>query len=317
MKLKFGIIGAGIAGAWLANRLSRAGHEVLVFEKSRGLGGRMATRRRDELAFDHGAQFFTARTAAFRSMLDEHPRQIAEWQPKVVTLGDVTKPYKRDWFEPHYVGMPGMGGICRALLDDTTVELETEVSHLAPVDDGWLLSDQTGKETRLDWVISTAPAEQTVKIMPGAALDRVVYSPCFALMVPLESRPAFDAAVVRGSALEWLAVTSSRPGRSDTPGMVAHASPQWSQAHYDDDREPLIDSLLLVLRNLGISVGSEAALHRWRYARVVTTHDEPYWLDYDNKLAACGDWGVGPRVEDAFTSADRLSTALLTGVLSA
>ncbi|MFO8005299.1 NAD(P)-binding protein [Thioalkalivibrio sp.] len=63
--MKIAIIGAGRAGLSAANRLREAGADCTVFEKSRGLGGRMATRRVGSLQFDHGAQYFTARGARF------------------------------------------------------------------------------------------------------------------------------------------------------------------------------------------------------------------------------------------------------------
>ncbi|MFM8721078.1 MAG: FAD-dependent oxidoreductase, partial [Chthoniobacterales bacterium] len=67
------VIGAGLAGLAAAGRLRKAGQDVLVLEKSRGLGGRAATRRWDGLPVDHGAQFFTARSEDFRD-------QVARWQ---------------------------------------------------------------------------------------------------------------------------------------------------------------------------------------------------------------------------------------------
>lgn len=306
MNNRIGIIGAGIAGAWLANQLSQQGNWVTVFEKSRGLGGRLATRRLDDITFDHGAQFFTARTQEFQNLLDIHREHIADWQPKVMTIGDLPKPFKRNWFEPHYIGVPGMGAVCRQLLSDVQVELGFEVQALYQTNTGWLLVTEDGKREEVDWVISTAPAEQTQKLIPSAPLEDVAYSPCFALMVYLETPPSFDAAVIRGGPLEWLAVTASRHARPTTSGIVAHATPEWSQDHFDEDRDTVSESLLTVLGDLKVQVRSVAALHRWRYARVVTTHREPFWLDEENQLAACGDWGVGANVEDAFTSANLL-----------
>lgn len=49
------VIGAGIAGLVCAQQLSQAGYSVLVVEKSRGLGGRLATRRLHGTWADHGA----------------------------------------------------------------------------------------------------------------------------------------------------------------------------------------------------------------------------------------------------------------------
>lgn len=58
---KIAIIGAGVSGLIVAN-------EVTIFDKSRGIGGRMATRRVDNYHFDHGAQFFTAKSEEFKEL---------------------------------------------------------------------------------------------------------------------------------------------------------------------------------------------------------------------------------------------------------
>ena len=64
------IIGAGLAGLSAANKLKHAGHNVLIIDKGRGIGGRLAGRRIGDASFDHGAQFFTAREASFKATVE-------------------------------------------------------------------------------------------------------------------------------------------------------------------------------------------------------------------------------------------------------
>ena len=54
------IIGAGITGLIAGYHLNKAGREILIVDKSRGVGGRMATRRIGDASFDHGANFLYA-----------------------------------------------------------------------------------------------------------------------------------------------------------------------------------------------------------------------------------------------------------------
>jgi photolyase PhrII len=67
---KVAVIGAGVAGLMAARTLNDHGLEVQLFEKSRGLSGRAATRRVDEFQYDHGAQYFTARHPVFRRYVE-------------------------------------------------------------------------------------------------------------------------------------------------------------------------------------------------------------------------------------------------------
>jgi cation diffusion facilitator CzcD-associated flavoprotein CzcO len=65
------VVGAGLAGLLAANQLQAAGHTVLVVEKGRGVGGRLATWRLGPGRGDYGAQFFTVREPQFQAIVDE------------------------------------------------------------------------------------------------------------------------------------------------------------------------------------------------------------------------------------------------------
>ena len=71
--LRVAVIGAGLAGLSAARTLRDQDHEVRVFDKGRGVGGRTSTRRSKSFAFDHGAQYFTAHDERFG-------RLVASWQ---------------------------------------------------------------------------------------------------------------------------------------------------------------------------------------------------------------------------------------------
>lgn len=74
--VRIGIVGAGMAGLSCAQELRRKGHDTVSFDKGRGPGGRMSTRRIDtppaQTAFDYGVQYFTVRDPAFVT-------QVATW----------------------------------------------------------------------------------------------------------------------------------------------------------------------------------------------------------------------------------------------
>ncbi len=91
MTRRWAVIGGGMAGLAAARRLVGAGCEVRLVDKSRGVGGRMATRRAEGHQFDHGAQFFTARGDGFSREVEA-----------LVAAGGVA-----GWGEVGYVGTPG------------------------------------------------------------------------------------------------------------------------------------------------------------------------------------------------------------------
>ena len=85
-EVRIAVIGAGIAGLACARELARADAKVTVFERSRGLGGRLGTRRQGNLAFDHGAQFITARSRSFVKYAEVAGRAgvLGRWSPRIL-----------------------------------------------------------------------------------------------------------------------------------------------------------------------------------------------------------------------------------------
>jgi len=320
--MNLAVIGAGLAGLVVARQLGE-NFKVKVFEKSRGVSGRLATRYAEDFVFDHGAQYFTARSRAFRSLIRPLLTEgvLQNWIPKVVTIEKNKKPYKRQWFEPHYVATPNMNELGRVLCRDLVVIKECNILSLVADSGGWRLEQAGGELTgRFDWVISTAPAPQTLTILPSAFLHRqilesVKMTACFSLMLGFDEAPAFnfDAAIVKNSAIGWLAVNSHKPGRDGSYTLLVQTSPEWADEHIDmrpDRVESTLISELQELIDIDWPVPVHSDLHRWRYAGTSVAADEDYLIDHKNQLAACGDWCIEGRVEAAFLSARGLAREL-------
>lgn len=311
---RIAVIGAGIAGITLANALHSSA-EVVVFEKSRGTGGRMATRRRDGWRFNLGAQFFTVRSEALEQLLPEFSGRglVEPWQAKIVTLSPVRRTFKRLWHEAHYRGLPGMNAVVRHMAEDLDVRLQTPVAGINRHRNAWLLQGDEGEQLGyFDLVVTTAPAPQSAELLPAEfsgheQLKAVEFTPCFALMLAYRKplKLTFSAAVVRDSPLAWLAVDR----HSDTTGpgttLLAHSSNEWAAENLAMPMHRVGKVLFEALQDL---CGAQCSrpdhfdLHQWRYARVESALDIDYLFDADRGLAACGDWCRGSRVEDAFLS---------------
>lgn len=164
---KLAIIGAGLAGLVAANRLSPV-MRVDVFEKSRGFGGRMATRRADPFTFDHGAQYFTAKSPAFRKFLEPLMAAgvVADWNPRLVTLSSAgTKP--RASTHPCLVAVPGMSAIGRHLAQGIKIHGEWHANPLEGSAGAWYVVSATGERSGpYEWVITATPAVQAAALLP-------------------------------------------------------------------------------------------------------------------------------------------------------
>jgi len=308
---KVAIIGAGMAGLAAAERLAAGGVGSLIFEKSRGFGGRMATRRTGDLQFDHGAQFFTARGPAFFA-------QTSRWREAGVV---------DEWSAGSYVGAPGMTAPARAMAANHACVTQAQVSRLMRGDAGWSVCDDRGViaapgNGSYEAVILAVPAPQAIPLAASAgarmpSLQHVEYAPCVALMLafaPETQCPLKTWMKTDFSPLAWIARNSSKPGRSrDAQTWVAHARPDWSREHLETSPEELRAPLLAAFRRATgiLDDPTHISAHRWRYALVEQALGVPCLFDADAMLGACGDWCLGRRVECAYDSGCAMADTLL------
>ena len=286
----------------------------------------MATRYAGNFEFDHGAQFFTARTHAFRSFLQPliDDGVVAHWKAEFAEFDRSSMTTLRSWDDeyPHYVGAPRMNSIGKVLSADLNIAFDTAITAIARNKDGWALSDGGGTQSGpFDWLVVTSPAPQTAALAE-AFPDLVAYCRernmlgCFALMLgfakPIDLQ--WQAALVRDADISWISVNSSKPVRKSPFSLVVHSTNAWADAHLEDSidfvlRHMLDEASLVTGEDLGGAVHRE--VHRWRYANIDIQAGPTYFVDADNRLAACGDWCVRGRIESAFTSASDLAGSLV------
>lgn len=320
--LNIAVIGAGLAGVSFARELADRA-KVTVFEKSRGAGGRMATRYAGPFEFDHGAQYFTVRSEAFRAALDPFLASglVQAWAGRVVRLKPGTAPEDAPADADRYVAVPRMNALVKAMADGLDLRPGVQVAKLDRCADGWHLLDAEGTAFGpFDWVVSSAPSVQAAALAPpgfsGAeALRSVRMRGNFTLMLGFEEtlEPGWEGAFVDDNPLGWIAVNSAKPGRPGATSLVVQSANDWAEAHLEDDPERVKAAMIREVKVLtGIDAGRavHSALHRWRYADVPTPAGAPFLMDEVLRFAACGDWCLKGRVEAAFTSGTGLAGAL-------
>ncbi len=325
------IVGAGVAGLTAAAELRDRGQRVVVLEKSRGLGGRAATRRRGNLRIDHGAQFFTARDPRFQARIDawRATGDVAVW-----TRGMATWHPDAGWTEPDADGHPryapptGMSALGRLLGDGVDVRREAPVVRVTPIAGGWRATLADGSAVDARAALLTAPAPQARALLADAPLaagaDEVLgaidFEPCFAVLAGYaEASPPWPAVRVEGHPhLAWVANDGSRRGPAGAGGptiLVLHATPAFTRAHLDAPHEAVADALLGAATAI-VPWADRTAwrdVHRWRYAKPVATHPEPYLMAAPGLLVA-GDAFGSDRVEGAFASGLAAGAALAEGL---
>lgn len=316
------VIGAGLAGLSAAQTLRQAGFSVDVVDKSRGVGGRMSTRRGDGWTCDHGAQYFTARDPGFRAELARWQQAgvAALWSPRIVVI-DAHGVREAGERTERFVGVPGMTAPARLLAEHLRVQTGMTITGLRRDADGWraVCAEQGELEARFDGVVLAVPAPQAAPLLApvsprlAAVASRARMEGCWSVMLRFDQaldRP-FDAAFVNDGPLRWVARNSGKPGREGQETWLLHASAAWSEAHLEAEAERVAQALIDAFVTLGGKPPQAWSAHRWRYAITESAVDGGCLWCPDEGLGLCGDWLNGGRVEGAWLSGRALGREMV------
>lgn len=322
---KIAIIGAGLSGLTAATVLKDHA-DITLFEKSRGVSGRIATRWADPYFFDHGAQFFKADSEEFKNFISPMISEgiIDLWHGRFVEFEHQKIINRRQWNDQpaHYVGVPGMNAIGKYLSQGLNIKLEVRIKSITKKNDQWTLQDEHGNTLgNYDWVLLAIPAEQASELLPHSVsfykqVSTTKMQACFSLMLGFETRLPleFDAALVGGEDISWISVNNSKPGRTQSFSLLVHSSNRWANQHIDDNRDDVLQYLCHktseIIRH-DLNKADHKAIHGWRFANIAKQNGPHYLLDSQEKIGACGDWLIQGRVESAFTSGFEISHAMI------
>ena len=310
------IVGAGMTGLTAASELQQKGHNVIVFDKGRGVGGRLASRRIGLATFDHGAQFMTGRDPRFAAAIDEWRRigVVEEWyrSPAQGTEG-----------HPRWRGKPTVTAVAKHLARNLNVLLEKRIVLVRRDAAGWVAELENGETVCANAVLLTPPVPQSLALLDAglvemppeerAHLESIEYDPCLTGRLVLDgpSRiPPPGGLSPREGPIAWIADNQMK-GASATPAVTIHATAAFSREHWDRDRR---ESVLELLRAAEPWLGSEVTefqVHGWRYSKPICTDENPcFVLSKSPPLVLAGDAFAGPRLEGAAISGWAAADAL-------
>jgi predicted NAD/FAD-dependent oxidoreductase len=311
------VVGAGMAGLVAARKLRASGRPVVVLDKGRGVGGRIATRRIEDATFDHGAQFFTIRDPDFE-------RLAAEW----ITAGAAA-----EWCHGfgqgadghlRFRGAPAMNAIAKHLAAGLNIRTEAKVVSIYLEPDGWRVRLENGQTLAAGSLLLTAPVPQSLALLETggvnlpAELERelksITYDCCLAVMVRLVERSALKwpgALQLNSEPIAWLADNQIK-GVSVTPSVTIHAGAKFSSANWDRDRQDVGRELLAAARTHIGSAVKDFQVHGWRYSKPIMLHRERCVVAMRQPLLVlAGDAFGAARVEGAALSGLAAATVLL------
>jgi renalase len=323
------VVGAGLSGLVAARTLEENGHASVVFDKARSVGGRMATRRLTGQGgavalLDHGAQFFTARSAEFQA-------EVERW----LSLG-----IAHEWCRgfgaaqdgyPRFCAPGGMNAVAKHLATSVNTVVSTTVKSVRTDGDQLVVAtvDEVNHVCRA--VLLTPPVAQSLALCDNGslglprderhALEAVRYARCLALLVTVDQPGLIGApggmqlTTDTDTTFSFIADNQSK-GLSAVPALTFHANDEISETHYDDADEEL--AALLLLAALPYLDGADVIsmeLKRWRFARPIVTHPQRCLAVYPTpgtSLVFAGDAFGEARVEGAYLSGRAAAQRLMS-----
>jgi predicted NAD/FAD-dependent oxidoreductase len=311
------VVGAGLAGLLAARRLDAAGVPAVVLDGRAVVGGRLATRDLAGARLDHGAQFFTVRSAAFAA---EAEAWLAGGAAYEWCRGFDQPPARPDGF-PRYAATSGMAALAASLAAGVEVHLGCPVRAVSGA--GRVVLDG-GREIEPAAVLLTPPVPESLALVDAGAgalpagiragLDAVTYQPTLAVLAVLDrpSRVPPPGAVQPGGGAFSFVADNQAKGISALPAVTLHAGGELSAACWDDPDAAVLGRLLGEGRRWLGSEPRAATLERWRHARPTVLHPERCVLvDGAVPLVFAGDGFGEARMEGAACSGWAAASALL------
>ncbi|HXH31032.1 MAG TPA: FAD-dependent oxidoreductase [Bacteriovoracaceae bacterium] len=282
------IIGAGLSGLTVARSLKEKGHETLILEKSKGLGGRVATRRIEDLGFDHGASFFHD---------SQQSRELIKGQKLICESYKTSGIFLRG----------GMNQLPKSLATGLKILKDHRVESLRKLGADWELRTENNQTFNAEKVILTAPLPQALELLEKSQigydknLGKVTYHKSLLALVIMKPSGSFSSLPP-----ELTSILAMRERDLHPDGFVVRASYDFSEKHFDAP-EPDILKMLTSLIERAWTIPPQLThieLKKWRYSQPVFSLPVPY-VQLQQSLFLIG---------DAFISGD--STGAVSSALS-
>jgi renalase len=313
---KLTIIGSGFSAGVLSRSINDK--DIIIFDKSRGPGGRSSTRRVENIGvFDHGLQFVSPKEKKFELFLNNYLSSfIKQWDGDYICFEE-----SRKIEDKKYIGKSGNNDFVKNLIN-TKVYYQKELISIKKVKDFWLLDFKDGTKNECEKLALTIPLEQCKKITETEQLNlkfEGVMEPNLTTMVAFDKNleilgNAFK--FKKNSILGWVANESSKLREVNNPNLelwTLQSSLIFAQKNIQEYRlkkEQIMDLMIDEFMNIFNIKNTNIVhkdIHGWLYAYKLEKFENDFFWDQEINLGICGDWMCGSTAESAWRSATGLA----------
>ena len=315
--IDFCILGSGIAGSTVANLLSKK-YSVHVFDKARGPGGRSSNKRfKNNLSFDHGVQYISPKSKPFTKYIQKLCRNkiLKSWDDNHLDFTFEKKP-----FSTKYIGRKANNDLVKYNLKNIKQSFDSPIEKVDFKNYFWEITLKNNSKYQFKSLIITCPFPQLKKLARNY-LDKdvlklkVQMQPNITVMIALKNQKNLPISSIKfnDDILAWVANENSKKRyKSNINLWTLQATLKWSKKtinKYKTDKSIMNQLIMRFIKLTGFEKNKIIfkKIHGWKYS--YNYEKTPYLSIWNKKinLGICGDWLSGPKVENAWLSANDLA----------
>ncbi|NBX67752.1 MAG: FAD-dependent oxidoreductase [Proteobacteria bacterium] len=304
------VVGAGIAGLTLARNLVRHGMKVTVFDKSRGVGGRLASRRGGGLTWDHGI------VALHPS--DIPPEIYVDWK----SLGILES--RKDQASMSWICPEGMTQLPKALEQgvDVVRDAKIDLIRIGPGGKVWMIRDDSGTWHYGNKLVLAVPAPQAELLLEASfpqqmvslkeSLAQIKYRPTLTVLATVSRKKYPELSLKAVSPIEMIIENGEKGIKMGTGALTIHLNEAYSVKNFElSEQKVLREIKSLVASKMGIEI-SNLVLKKWRYSQVTHALEDPFLsAKLTSPLFVIGDGFCGGGLKGSLMSASSLADRLI------
>ena len=313
------IVGSGICGLAAANVINNNGINLLVVDKGRGIGGRIASRRVDfnnkTAVFDYGAQYFTVRESSLINKIDD---LIDNEIIKVWSNGfDDNKITKK---EKHFIGINNMRQFTKHISQNLNINQSTKVNRIKWYENHWSVYYENDENIKSKTLLLTCPIPQSLKLLEDSKIDidknlksnleEIKYDPCIAILGicdQISSIPEPGGMIIEEGPISWIADNLKKGISPEVPTVTIHLSSEYSTRFWDMENSMIFDEVNKIISesmDIGCSI-VDYQIHKWLYSKPVNFYKDPFaHILNPGPIYFAGDAFHSGRVEGAYISGE-------------
>jgi hypothetical protein len=297
--MNIAIVGAGFSGCLLYNKLIKKNHQITIFEKSRGTGGRLSTKYINDNFCDHGTPYFEAKNQNFIDFCNRLVKQ------------KILKKYKK-----FYIPTKGINKVCSSLINKEDLKTNIKITTCKYENKKWNLIDtQNNIYENFDILLITIPAVQILELNINLNeqikqdLSSIKYDSVFTLILYGNKNLSLHKGLKNINLFKKIIDNSKKYNYDNFSSFVLHANESFSTKNNEKTKEKLEEKVIKKLRKLHIEIDKDFIIlpHLWKYAFAKNHLKKDFIFDKKQSLGICGDYFSNKNIEASFLSSTKLA----------